>query len=120
VTRELDLAVTAVRQWVEWAEIEAGERPGLTADEREERRHPPLVDEKLFLDPGESRRLSLTLPPGAFRYWGLEEGAWRIEPGATQILVGESSRDIRLNTRVDLDAMDLRAAPVLGDGRNMP
>lgn len=36
VSRELGLTETAVREWVQKAEIEEGKRPGLTAAEREE------------------------------------------------------------------------------------
>ena len=36
VARDLDLTETAVREWVQRAEIEEGKRPGLTAAEREE------------------------------------------------------------------------------------
>jgi transposase len=36
VARDLDLTETAVRRWVHQAEIDSGQRPGLTSDEREE------------------------------------------------------------------------------------
>lgn len=36
VCRDLDLTETAVRRWVQQAEIDAGQRPGLTTAEREE------------------------------------------------------------------------------------
>jgi Transposase and inactivated derivatives len=36
VCRELDLTETAVRRWVDQAQIDAGEREGLTSKEREE------------------------------------------------------------------------------------
>jgi transposase len=36
VCRDLDLTETAVRRWVEQAEIDAGKRNGLTTTEREE------------------------------------------------------------------------------------
>lgn len=36
VCRDLDLTETAVRRWVQQAEIDAGERPGLTTAERAE------------------------------------------------------------------------------------
>ena len=38
VAKELDLTETAVRRWVNQAQIDAGERPGLTTDEQEELR----------------------------------------------------------------------------------
>jgi len=36
VARDFDLTVSAVRRWVAQAEIDAGERAGLTSEEREE------------------------------------------------------------------------------------
>jgi transposase len=36
VSREFDLTETAVRSWVNQAEIDAGERDGLTTEERQE------------------------------------------------------------------------------------
>src|SRR5262245_8035186 len=38
ICRELDLSETAVRRWVQQAAVDAGERDGLTSDEREELR----------------------------------------------------------------------------------
>ena len=38
ICRELDLSETAVRRWVAQAAIDAGERDGLTTEEREELR----------------------------------------------------------------------------------
>ena len=36
VCRDLDLTETAVRRWVQQAEVDVGRRPGLTTAEREE------------------------------------------------------------------------------------
>jgi transposase len=36
VARDFDLTETAVREWVKQADVDAGTRPGLTTDEREE------------------------------------------------------------------------------------
>ncbi len=36
VARDFDLTETAVREWVKQAEVDAGARPGLTTEEREE------------------------------------------------------------------------------------
>ena len=36
VAKDFDLTETAVREWVRQAEVDAGERPGLTTAEREE------------------------------------------------------------------------------------
>ncbi len=36
LSRDFDLTVSAVRRWVAQAEVDAGERPGLSTEEREE------------------------------------------------------------------------------------
>jgi len=36
LSRDFDLTPSAVRRWVAQAEIDAGEQPGLTSEEREE------------------------------------------------------------------------------------
>ena len=38
ICREMDLSETAVRRWVEQSAVDAGERDGLTTEEREELR----------------------------------------------------------------------------------
>ena len=38
ICRDMDLSETAVRRWVEQAAVDAGERDGLTTEEREELR----------------------------------------------------------------------------------
>ncbi len=58
--------------------------------------------EKVELEPGRTRAVSLTLAPAAFRHWDLRAGAWRVEDGAAEIAVGESSRNIHLRSRIDL------------------
>jgi beta-glucosidase len=58
--------------------------------------------EKRFLEPGETTRVTLTLAPAAFRHWETEAGGWKVEAGQAEILVGESSRDLRLRGVVEL------------------
>jgi len=72
VARDFDLTESAVRRWVAQAEIDAGERPGLTSEEREElfrlRREPcvsGLYETAVTaLTPGASGRMHF---PGALR-----------------------------------------------------
>ena len=51
---------------------------------------------KVALAPGESKRVEVELPLSAFAFWNPETKKWTIEPGAFDLLVGSSSRDIRL------------------------
>lgn len=51
---------------------------------------------KVYLEPGETRRVEISLDDKAFRYWNVRTGCWEVEAGEYQILVGAGSRDIRL------------------------
>lgn len=57
---------------------------------------------KIFLQPGEQKQVTLTLKEDAFQYYDDEEGRWILEPGVFDILVGSSSRSIRLKGKVNL------------------
>ena len=49
----------------------------------------------MWLDPGETADVTLELGDRAFAFWDVELHAWRVEPGAFELLIGTSSRDIR-------------------------
>ncbi|WP_431822781.1 glycoside hydrolase family 3 C-terminal domain-containing protein [Burkholderia sp. F1] len=51
--------------------------------------------EKIDLNPGEARRVRITVPPRMQSVWDASRNGWRYVPGAT-VFVGASSRDIRL------------------------
>ena len=51
---------------------------------------------KVFLKPGEQQTISIPLPRSAFAYYDPAKGGWLAEQDDFQILVGASSRDIRL------------------------
>jgi beta-glucosidase len=57
----------------------------------------------VHLDPDESTDVFLTLEDRDLAYWDREAGGWRIEPGRFEILVGASSRDIRLRASLELE-----------------
>lgn len=57
---------------------------------------------KVFLQPGESALVEFTLGLRAFAYWDTERHAWTVEPGEFELLVGSSSRDIRLRQTITL------------------
>ncbi|WP_310391826.1 glycoside hydrolase family 3 C-terminal domain-containing protein [Hymenobacter sp.] len=58
--------------------------------------------EKVFLRPGETKTVTVQLPAEAFQYYDEARKQWVLEPGAFEVLVGSSSRDIRLTGNVTL------------------
>jgi beta-glucosidase len=58
--------------------------------------------QKVFLKPGESKTVTLTLDQNAFQYYDEAKKQWVLEPGKFDVLVGSSSRDIRLTGNVTL------------------
>jgi beta-glucosidase len=59
---------------------------------------------KLALQPGESREVMLALSGADFAVYDEDRAAWVTEAGEREILVGASSRDIRLSARVQFVA----------------
>lgn len=57
---------------------------------------------KVFINPGESKAVSVQLRKDAFCYYSTEESGWKLENGLFHILVGSSSRDIRLQESITL------------------
>ena len=58
--------------------------------------------EKVYLEPGESRSVEFILDSEAFAYYDMDRHEFMVEPGIFNILIGASSRDIRLTTAVTL------------------
>jgi beta-glucosidase len=56
--------------------------------------------EKVRLAPGESGAVTFDLNQRAFAFWDESLGEWRVESGSFELLVGASSRDIRLTTTI--------------------
>ncbi|HXI84344.1 MAG TPA: glycoside hydrolase family 3 C-terminal domain-containing protein [Verrucomicrobiae bacterium] len=57
---------------------------------------------KVVLKPGQTQTVSFTLDKNAMAFYDPTKKDWVAEPGAFEILVGASSRDIRLKTSFDL------------------
>jgi len=55
---------------------------------------------KVYLQAGKEKQIELTLDSRAFAYYNVNIKDWHIESGDFDILVGASSRDIRLKDRV--------------------
>lgn len=58
--------------------------------------------QKVFLEAGEEKEVSVTLDKRAFAYYNVNIHDWHVESGAFDILVGASSRDIRLEAGVQV------------------
>ncbi|MCL2533808.1 MAG: glycoside hydrolase family 3 C-terminal domain-containing protein, partial [Nocardiaceae bacterium] len=59
---------------------------------------------KVFLVPGESRRITVQVDRHAFSFWDTTIDDWSIESGEFEIRVGASSRDVRASATVRLDS----------------
>lgn len=57
---------------------------------------------KVSLKSGETQTVTVTLDREAFWYFDTARNAWAVEPGLFEILVGASSRDIRLKAQVEI------------------
>ncbi len=57
---------------------------------------------KVSLKPGESKKVIIKLNKRAFQFYDPEKMQWVAEPGKFEILVGSSSRDIRLKGEMEL------------------
>jgi beta-glucosidase len=57
---------------------------------------------KVALEPGETKTVTLLLDQEALSYYDPDQNGWVVEPGEFEVLVGSSSRDIRLAERFTL------------------
>jgi beta-glucosidase len=55
--------------------------------------------EKVILDSGKQARVHMVLDGRSLSYWDVKNHAWAVAPGDYQIMLGASSRDIRLQGR---------------------
>lgn len=61
---------------------------------------------KVSLEPGEEKVVRFQLDRRAFAFYDIQSKDWRVESGEFEILVGSSSRDIRLAGRVHIESRD--------------
>ncbi|HEY5752026.1 MAG TPA: glycoside hydrolase family 3 C-terminal domain-containing protein [Chthoniobacterales bacterium] len=52
--------------------------------------------QKVFLKPGESKKVTISLDRRSLAYYNVGKGTWDVAPGVYRILVGSSSQDIEL------------------------
>ena len=58
--------------------------------------------DKVYLEPGETKVVSIELGPEAFRFFDEESMAWKTEPGDIEILIGSASDNIAKTVTVAL------------------
>ncbi len=57
---------------------------------------------KVYLKPGETRRVTLELPGSSLACWDTSRRGWTILPGTYRVMLGSSSRDILLESTLDV------------------
>ena len=60
--------------------------------------------QKVFLQPGQITHVTLPVDQRALSYWDTTHSQWTVQPGPFNIMVGGSSRDIRLTGSMQADA----------------
>jgi beta-glucosidase len=70
---------------------------------------------KVALNPGQEKTVTFTLDKRAFAYYCTELGDWYAESGSFELLIGSSSREIRLSDTVELESTT--TVPILFDDR---
>ena len=102
-TAQFDLTNTGARDGAEVAELYVHQnQPTLTRPEKELKGF-----QKVALKAGETKTVSIPLAQRSFAYYDPEKKGWLAEAGDFQILVGASSRDIRLTDTFKLASTSL-------------
>ena len=57
---------------------------------------------KISLKAGETAKIEINIDKNAFAYYDTAKKEWTTDPGKYEILIGSSSRDIRLKEAVDI------------------
>jgi beta-glucosidase len=104
LTVEFDLANAGARAGAEVAQVYIHQvSPSLPRPFKEVKGF-----QKVPLKPGERQKISIALPESAFAYYDPKLSGWLAEKGEYEILVGSSSRDIRLKGRFNLQQTSLK------------
>lgn len=67
--------------------------------------------EKVFLKAGEEKKVSVELSKRAFAFWNININDWMVETGEFDILIGASSRDMRLSKTITVESTDIVKIP---------
>ncbi len=60
--------------------------------------------DKIFLEPDEKKTIEITLDKRAFAFYNVDVSDWTVESGEFEIMVGASSRDVKLTDTVTVTA----------------
>lgn len=99
--------------------VAGAEAAQLYVSKKDSKTYRPLQElkgfEKVFLEPGEQKSITISLDERAFAYYNTSISDWYVEPGKYEIRVGSSSRDIRLSGEVAFDFEDIAEPAFSGD-----
>jgi len=62
---------------------------------------------KINLKPCEEQKITIELDERAFSYWNIDTDSWAVENGEYELLVGASSRDIKLAQTIKIKSDDI-------------
>lgn len=75
---------------------------------------------KVFLQPGETKKVSITLGENAFAYYDVNTRCWVADKGQYKIRVGRSSRDFPLTANFQLQETVFRPDQVQQVAQSQP
>jgi beta-glucosidase len=64
--------------------------------------HALVAFDRIHLDPGESKRVRITVPLRRLQFWSTEDSKWTTATGPRAVLVGGSSRSLDLASSIDV------------------
>lgn len=62
---------------------------------------------KIELNPGEEKKIKISLNEDDFKYFNPETKKWSVEKGKYKILIGASSKEIKLESEIEVESNDL-------------
>ncbi len=65
--------------------------------------------QKVWLEPGQSKTVSITLPETSFAHWDTTAGRWVVTPGDYTVSVGDSSASLPLQMTLNRSSAQLPA-----------
>lgn len=66
---------------------------------------------KVFIKAGGEKEVSFEISKRAFAFWNININGWMVETGEFEILIGASSRDIRLSKTITVESADTAKIP---------